>query len=617
MSKKKVSGNTMTLKDFHGGSIPTDLPLPSAPGVTVRTSDRSVYDRPSSWGNPMGRSDHRSRPQTSPATMHYDDKTPFLTHAAQIGRNFDEDERKPLDGISAPRRTVSDESIQVLPSHVKMKPEYEVGRSSLGRKTAPVSRTSVGTVNSYSARLTEGTHMGLNSQNLGGGVQEHGTAVVYPNVWAMRKEVAGAVEPENSVWSGPNAVSKLAHASSIEKVSSGRWQSKTVHYQTDIEVIKSSEVGNALHGNVNGNNAYSGMDSASDKEYYDAIIARQAERCLVIDDQIQMQGGRNELLDYERSGVSKYSEARPKSIAYCSDGFQLDGKLDGSELHHSVPSEPTERPKLKLLPRRTKPLDNTESSGTDYVQGYRRVSDSGQVETVYHGHANFVKPVSASTESGKEVGQRPKLNLKPRSQPLEQLEGNTERERNALFGGACPRELVLKERGIDNVAIKDYDVVEHSHRVEYNMGRTEKLPDRSTHTEKSQNTVLDQRAIKKPERKEQRVEAERGNAQRRNWRGDNWRNARETERQHGSERQPSPETWRKPVEEPKSSADAVGSRYSKAASAVELAQAFSRSVSDPKLNDRFSGQRSLNPGRIQMPFSRLVGPASRPQINGY
>lgn len=35
MSKKKVSGNTMTLKDFHGGSIPTDLPLPSAPGVYV------------------------------------------------------------------------------------------------------------------------------------------------------------------------------------------------------------------------------------------------------------------------------------------------------------------------------------------------------------------------------------------------------------------------------------------------------------------------------------------------------------------------------------------------------------------------------------------------------
>lgn len=30
MAKKKA---TMTLKDFHGGSIPSDLPLPSAPGA--------------------------------------------------------------------------------------------------------------------------------------------------------------------------------------------------------------------------------------------------------------------------------------------------------------------------------------------------------------------------------------------------------------------------------------------------------------------------------------------------------------------------------------------------------------------------------------------------------
>ena len=36
MSKKKAfSGNTMTLKDFHGGSIPSDISLPSAPGVYV------------------------------------------------------------------------------------------------------------------------------------------------------------------------------------------------------------------------------------------------------------------------------------------------------------------------------------------------------------------------------------------------------------------------------------------------------------------------------------------------------------------------------------------------------------------------------------------------------
>ncbi|GKD46115.1 putative plant specific eukaryotic initiation factor 4B, partial [Tanacetum coccineum] len=64
--------------------------------------------------------------------------------------------------------------------------------------------------------------------------------------------------------------------------------------------------------------------------------------------------------------------------------------------------------------------------------------------------------------------------------------------------------------------------------------------------------------------------------------------------------EPEPETWRKPVEpEPP-----VGPRYWKAASAVELAQAFSKSVSGPKLaTDRFSSQRGF-PGQGQIPFSR-------------
>lgn len=155
-------------------------------------------------------------------------------------------------------------------------------------------------------------------------------------------------------------------------------------------------------------------------------------------------------------------------------------------------------------------------------------------------------------------------------------------------------------------------------RAEYNTGKAEKLPDRSARVERSQNSPLDQRSMKRPERKEQRVEVERGNTQRRNWRGgDNRRNMRETERQQVSERQPSPETWHKPVDEPKSSSNAAGIRCSKAASAVELAQAFSRSVSDPKINYRFSGQRGLNTGQTQMPFSRLIGPTPRPQINGY
>ncbi|KAK7400444.1 hypothetical protein VNO78_11652 [Psophocarpus tetragonolobus] len=634
MSKKKVSGNTMTLKDFHGGSIPSDLPLPSAPGVTVRASDRSGFDRPSAWGTPMGRSDHWSRPHTSPATRHYDDKTPFLSHTAPIGRNFDEDERKPLDGVSAPRRTISDESIRGgPPSRVEVRQEYGLGGSSLGRQVTPVSDTPVGAGNSYSARLTDAVHMGVNHHSLGGSKEQGTTAAAaaggggggYPNAWSMRKEVASAVEPEQPAWSSASAASKLAHASALEKVSSGRWQSKAVHYQTDAEVVRSPEVENRPRVNVNGVGASNRMDAVAEKESYDAMLARHAERGLSIDN--QMQSGRNELLHYERSGVSRYSSVRPSSAPYHSEGVQLarnHSKTVGSDLQHSMPSEPTERPKLKLLPR-AKPLESSEPAVMEYSQGNRQVNDSGHVETVYqahgHGHANFMKPISAGTDSGKDAGQRPKLNLKPRSQPIEQLDGNSERDRNALFGGARPRELVLKERGIDDVAINNYDVVEHSNRVENSISRAEKHPDISTQSrqvEKSDDPHVDHRTGRKSERKDPRADGERVNVQRRNWR----RNGRETDRQQqASERQASPETWRKPVEQqPKTSPGAAGIRYGRAASAVELAQAFSRSVSDPKVNDRFSGQRGLNAGnssRTQVPFSRLVGPTSRPQINGY
>ena len=37
MLKKKGSRNTMTLKYFHDGSIPTDLPLPSTHGGSIPT----------------------------------------------------------------------------------------------------------------------------------------------------------------------------------------------------------------------------------------------------------------------------------------------------------------------------------------------------------------------------------------------------------------------------------------------------------------------------------------------------------------------------------------------------------------------------------------------------
>lgn len=46
-----------------------------------------------------------------------------------------------------------------------------------------------------------------------------------------------------------------------------------------------------------------------------------------------------------------------------------------------------------------------------------------------HGNLNPSKSGLASTEVEKQAVERPKLNLKPRSQPVEQMERNIEKER--------------------------------------------------------------------------------------------------------------------------------------------------------------------------------------------
>ncbi|XWS18254.1 hypothetical protein CRYUN_Cryun32bG0027600 [Craigia yunnanensis] len=589
--KKALSGNTMTLKDFHGGSIPTDLPLPSAPGVIVRPIDRSGYDRATSWGNPIGWPDPRARPILSPATRHFDDKTPFLTNSVHIGRNFDEDERKPFDGVSAPRRTISDESFRVPASRVELKPESAyAGRVSGGHGSASVSPLSGGVGNSYSSIVSEAAHVGVSFQSSG---KNHGQAASgsYPNVWAIRKEVSLTVaEPVQSVWSEQSAVSKLAHASALEKVSSGRWQSKqSIQYQKDVDVSKHSETENGLHSQVYDDKTYTRVNAVDTRKYSDVTLERHVEKGLNNEDGIQ--GGIRELPEYERNRGPNYLEVKEKKSVIYGEGIQSsnsDGNFRGSELRPSlsVLSEASERPKLKLLPW-TKTMDNLESTVIDPKQGHQQLSESvlshAEVGNDSHGHVNTSKPGLAGSESGIQTVERPKLNLKPRSQPIEQLEGNIEKER-----------------------------------VKHNALRTEKVAEQATprHDERVENPPVVSRAGRKSERNHH-IDNERADMQRRNWRNENRQNGRETERQQQQERQPSPKTWRKPAEQPKPvSHEAAGVHNGKAASALELAQAFSKSFSDQKTDDRYAGQRGL-PGRTQMPFSRLMGPTPRPQINGY
>ncbi|XP_044496255.1 uncharacterized protein LOC123218732 isoform X2 [Mangifera indica] len=622
MSKKKAfTGNTMTLKDFHGGSIPSDLPLPSAPGVPM---DRSGYDRSTSWGNPITRSDHRPRPNSSPATRHFDDKTPFLANAVQIGRNFEEDERKPLDGVSAPRRTVSDDSFSVPTSRMELKPESV----STGRMPG-WARLGLGSQVSNGGQVVEQTRVDVNSPNSRGnsGQMVPGS---HPNAWTARKEMAmGVTEPVQSGWSGQSAVSKLAHASALEKVSSGRWRSKqSVQYQADVQVIKFSVTDNGSHPTGHEDNAYNRMHVVGRSEWSDATLAGHVERGSNIEESLQ--GGRKEELDYGRSGASTYVDVKERKYKHFTDRAQSsssDSKFIGPESLPLLQSEASERPKLKLLPR-SRPLENSEPNVANPKQVYPHLNESGHghVETVSSvlGNLNPSNPDLAGSDVGSHAVERQKLSLKPWSQPPEQLEENIQRGRNALFGGARPRELVLKERGIDDVAINNQDLGQHSDRGKHNnIGKFERAPEHANPTRQSgrvENLPLDQRMGRKFERKDPHIDVDRVGVQRRNWRNENRRNNRGIEREQNQqqhERHSSPETWRKPVEQPKPlSADAIGMRYGKVASAVELAQAFSRSFSDPKSDDRYSGQRGLT-GRTQMPFSRLMGPTPRAQINGY
>jgi len=289
-----------------------------------------------------------------------DDKTPFLTSSANIGRNFDEDERKPLDGALGPRRTVSDESFRT--PVVRSEPRGEVGRFTgqhgLGvvvPQTGPIS------ANSYSARIVEGGHVSVNSRPLSGG----SSSGSYPNAWGVRKEAVAVAETVSSPWPEQNTVSKFAQASAIDQISSGRWQTKPMHQQPDIEVIRRSESPNGLYGRENG--SYSGVNFASEKEYYDeASLVRHVERGLAVDEGFY--GGVRQLPGVDRVHSPTLSDGKEKSsVLYINEGQPAypDAKHGGSDLQ--LHPEVSERPKLKLLPR-TKPLDAPETSSVDHKQ---------------------------------------------------------------------------------------------------------------------------------------------------------------------------------------------------------------------------------------------------------
>lgn len=556
MSKKKACGSTMTLKDFHGGSIPSDIPLPSAPGVVVRPTDR-----PSSWGNSTGRSDHRLRPNSSGSMRTLDDKTSILSNSAHIGRNFDEDERKPLDGVSGPRRIISDEGIRPPPKRIVEPKQDVVGRLSAQQSLAIGPQTgTVGGAGSYT-RAVEGSHMGGGTRSVGG-VQ--GVGGGYPNAWGIRKEPVSVSETVSSPWAGQSAVSKFAQASALDKVSSGRWQTKPVHHQADVEIIRQPDSPNLVY--TRQNDSYAGRNFFDEKDSYEMSLAKYAERSISVDEGVR--DGAKEVPSLERARSPGILDTKEKMYASYGNGvLSTKPEIKNGALDVHPSGEAVERPKLKLLPR-TKPL----------------------------------------------------------SPPVEQAAEHAEKPRLEVFGGARPRELVLKERGVDDNAVNNLNPVQSPTRLKNDAPRPDPAPaNTSRYSNRAESLPpgkgADRREQRMGERKEQRADGERNDKQRKNWRNENWRSSQDAEKHHQlqQERQPSPETWRKPVEQPKSAkADSLSGRNGKAVSAVELVQAFSGSVSEAKSTDQLPGRRGLSSNRPQVPFSRLMGTSTtRPQINGY
>ncbi|CAA6671907.1 unnamed protein product [Spirodela intermedia] len=466
MSKKKAfSGSTMTLKDFHGGSIPSDLPLPSAPGSRDRWRRRAGAAgpppaRPGSAGGGGGG-----------AVRGLEEGAPFLSH---IGRNFDEDERKPFDATSAPRRAVpsGDDAVRSTRS--------VEARAQIHQQTLAPGRPA-------SSPATQASPQAHHS--FGGYV----------------------------VW--PGAASRFAQASAIEKVTSGRWQSKPgmLNQIPDAEAVPLSETGG---GDARfRENDVAAAEGGSQRRYGDRANFDRV---------------------YDRVRSPVYSERRRRAY---------------------------QAPIVNLVP-----AENV---------------------TEALGDSNPSKPSSGVGDGGNLPVERPKLNLLPRSQQVQQSSEYVEKKREKVFGGARPREVVLKERGVDDAALS------------LGEGGGE-----------GGASIADGEAA-----------AGGGGGEGESQWSSRWSDGRRSlrEGEKAAESRAETESWRRREEPPPPKpAEQAALRFGKAASAVELAQAFSRSVSDAK-----PAAAAAAAARAQAaPFSRLTEAAAaappeiysggaRRHINGY
>ncbi|KAI5071450.1 hypothetical protein GOP47_0013701 [Adiantum capillus-veneris] len=335
MSKKKSS--TMTLRDFHGGNIPSDLPLPSAPGMVV---ERKNHERPGSGGW-MGSSLHRgysgdrvgfSRQGSGNFARSYEEKISYLPNPANIGRNYDEDERKPVDGHNRrgqssdfyeepiyeqrqagherlPERfTLENRAAYTSSKHVDMRerlPQEESSPAPVGISTFRTDGSS-GRPHMYQqdspAQLfvTQDHAVHYSSQHVPphspyhtqeplqpwrqnslsqqpvtpGTVMGSGTGV--QNVWTARRDgdYGRTYLTEYGVSDGgtfQTPAPRIAQASALEKVSSGKWNSRILQPSNETQ-IHVADYSQSYGGPYEGGSAYSPHDSSRFPTEYDRTV---------------------------------------------------------------------------------------------------------------------------------------------------------------------------------------------------------------------------------------------------------------------------------------------------------------------------------------------------------
>lgn len=654
MSKKK-SATTMTLKDFHGGSIPSDLPLPSAPGVLVKPSQ----ERPTAMSARSERTRHISASAVA--------ISPLPAPPRVIGRHFDEDERTPFD--APPRVSAAMPVATGAWAQRKEQSNPATGLTSTG-SGAGVTAWSPSRVAQASAveKVISGRwHSSSRSDQL---VPPVGDSEIRP-IGAVGFGLGDSYAPgfENrirypveqnpvlsqtgTVVSGNGDVQFSGIGSDQRQVQhTGVIGENQVRYVSDEPQVNRVGLGSEL--NLPERTRILGSSFEDPKQTpvaRNGVIGENRVKSPVGPPEMRRVrsgsgSGSEEMSGFGSNRRQNYNnwEERPRSVGLMERkdkaGLAVDSVAkeierpashEGRFVDGPTGQKGVERPRLKLLPR-TKPIENQEITVTEEKAGSEMYSSTNvpvgndMYEMTENENDKANKGGNTMVDSGGQPIERPRLNLKPRSQPTGgQSEETGEKERPSVFGGARPRELVLKDRGVD-LASDNIDKNMPSNRPNSSSAKLDSKSEpilTKPVSNRPENYQLQQRNIRNPHTNQKEHHSRhqhQPDTQKSTWRDDtnNGTGNKRTphHNQHQQPPRPEPDTWRKP--EPVKQDDVSDFRPGKGATALELAEAFSKRVSDGK---RDLVTRNTNP----VVFSRLLGgerelykgPPPHQQINGY